>query len=189
MIYVVLSVLVLGIVGSLLLNGLTGERIVRNMTDATTAGQLSAESIQTGIRNSSDFTVFPDGANQGPLLAIGDELVLARVAKSGPISATNTPTVWQCKAWYFSKASGELRYFAADSAVVVPATEALLQGDWSLLASGVAVSPGPVFAKLGRTLNVKFQVSAGDRDRDPKPVVLRSSANSRADLVEAAPCF
>ena len=170
LIYMMLSVLILGIVGSFLINGLRAESIVRTATQSTTAGQLALESIQRGVRNSSGFAVsVPEDRDQ-------DQLVIVRTAGGGE------DLVYTCQAWYYSASEGTIRTETSPDGVAVSIENPLT---WTLIVEGVAPgASGTVFAKLGSELTIDFTVAAQERE----PIIIQSSARSRASLMETESC-
>ena len=81
-----LSVIILLIVGSLLINGLRGQHSVTAITTATNDSQLIATTIQADIRNSTAVKTTAVGS---------DQFVIARVARgtSTVVDATNTAPI------------------------------------------------------------------------------------------------
>lgn len=92
LIYSMLLLIVLAIVGAMLGSTVTTSKSVNSLTAASTSAQLVSESVERGIRNSSDFHLTtPTGT---------DQLLVARTALDG---ATIN---WVCVAWYYSAAGG-----------------------------------------------------------------------------------
>ena len=172
MIYSMLSVIVLVIVGGILINSLTAERIVRSATEASTAGQLVAQSIGHGVRNASAIT----------LSAPTPDTQLLMVRTVGPGATAE----WLCQAWYFG--ASEVR--TTTSSVGIPPPAASGAGDWTLLGDGMQpASPAPVFTVTDRRVDLNFEVSTGGGP----PVLISTSAVSRQPIpatgVESQPCF
>jgi hypothetical protein len=170
LIYSALALVVLAIVGGMLINSLSTESTVRTVTEASTQGQLAAQSLEAGVRNSTDFTL--------TTRANGDQLLQARVASG------STPVVYRCAVWYYSISTKSLRY--RDSPTTVAAPTAAELPTWRLLVSGVlpktgAAAAGPIFAGVEPQLDIDFRVTAGD---DP-PAAISSSTVRR--LTEASP--
>lgn len=164
---------VMVMVGSLLLNSLRTQDTVTSVVDATTAAQLSARSIEQGIRNSSTFKL--------TTVNTSDQLLLARVSESDG--------TWTCQAWYYSNANDDIRYM--QSATIIPATAWSTAGlkDWALLADGVqpaasAAASAPIFATSGASVTLNFRVDAGD-----KPPATISSSSSRRLSQGSTQCF
>lgn len=171
-IYGILLASLLLIVGSIIISTLGVERIVRESTTATTAAQLAATSIETGVRNSTAVNLASVGS---------DQLLVARTAGTDPNSIA-----WRCQAWYFSAATGTIRTTssASDSApIVTPSSEPTT---WALLASNiVAPTSGVIFTNSGNSVTIYFQATT----EDSPPVDIRSSSVVRAGAWESASCF
>jgi Tfp pilus assembly protein PilW len=172
LIYSMLLVLVLSIVGGLLTSTTKTSKTVGTITQATTAGQLVASSVESGIRNSSDFRLTtPVGTNQ---------LLIARTAKGG---ATLT---WMCAAWYYSAAgTGNIYYTTSATAISgMPTTTDL--SHWTLLDKGVSpVSGTGIFTANAQQLSITFKGLAGTQP----PVTITSSAFSRAGATGVPACY
>lgn len=166
-----LSVVVLGIVGAIIINSLQAERTVREENEAASQGQLVARSITNGVRNSSNLSL--------TLPASGTQLLRARVVGSGPTAT------WSCQSWYFG--AGEIRTKTAEAAIPVPTATDV--ASWTLLASGVSVvGATPVLASSGLRADLSYYVSTGAG----RPVLFTTSAISRQPLgtgVESPTCF
>lgn len=164
LVYSLLLAGVMTIIGSLLINTLRTEDTVSGVTDATTAAQLTATSVSTGVRNSSGFLLSTVGSS--------DQVLVARV--------TDDDGVWTCRAWYYSNSENSIRTLSS-ATKILPAswTAASLQG-WLLLASGVqpkqgAAATAPIFSFAGSTLKMDFRVLA----EDYPPATITSSAAVR----------
>lgn len=172
LVYSLLLVGVFLIVGTIMISSLSIEQMVRTSTQTASNAQLAASSIESGVRNGTDFAV----ENVGD-----DRVLLVRTAGSDPGAVT-----WHCAAWYFSESTGTIRYTrsSSDSApVVVPGSEPV---DWTLLASGIeAVETREVFSFDGATLTIEFQGTS----ESMQPVLVKSSSALRAGAQEKASCF
>lgn len=169
-IYSALAVVVLAIIGGIFLNGLTGERIVRDVTQATSQGQLVVESVERGVRNSDGLRISTPNDT--------DAMLVARTA------VTTGAYDVKCVAWYYSAAEHTLKTTEAATMISAEPTESE-RATWLLLVEGVDPIPGePMFSQGGKTVTFQFQVDAGDQD----PVTFASTATSRAETLEAAPC-
>lgn len=171
-VYSVLAIGVLLIVGSMLLNGMRGQASVTAITTATNSGQLAASAIQNDVRNSSRIKVITVG---------NDQLVQARIA-----GGTSSTVAYHCAAWYYSKATGEIRSNTSPSRITAPNASAL--AGWTLIASGIkpAGPGGTVFTGTSSHLEIAFTVAAGSTE----PVTITSSATSRNPNSEDTPsCF
>lgn len=172
-IYGLLLVVVLGIVGSIMISALSIEREVRASTESTTAAQLAAESIVSGVRNGT----------ARELTSVGDDQLLKiRTAGGNPGTVT-----WHCAAWYYSPSSGTIRTTrtADDSTgVATPTSEPLT---WTLIAEGVTTADpsGEIFTATTDGVRLNFTAEAGEGAM----VVIDSSATLRAGGTESASCF
>ena len=167
-VYSLVLALVLAIVGGMFISLLTTQRTVSQMNDASTKGQLAADSIETGIRNSSAYTLSePTPTSQ---------LLKARVARG-----TNTNIIWKCAAWYYTPADGgSIRYAESGSAI----TENV--STWLVLATGVKPTSGAlIWGIQGEQLTIDFEALAGE----DAPATISSSAVSRAEVLESGTCF
>lgn len=137
--YVILSVLVLTVMFWIFLNSSQSQSATKNRDSAAGAAQVVANSLETGIRNSSDFTI------TGTLLR-------ARVAQG-------SSSDWKCQAWALTPTK-DLVTTTAMSAIAVPTNYT----GWTVLAGGVAgaLSGGTVFSAAGTDrLQYGFSVSSG----------------------------
>jgi prepilin-type N-terminal cleavage/methylation domain-containing protein len=143
-----LFVIVFTIVGGIFFSLLRTQQTVNVVTGSANSGQLAANSIENGIRNSSDFQLSAVGS---------DQLIVARTAGSG------TTLTWGCTAWYYSAAgSGEIRSTRTTGAAIDAPTSAEL-ADWTLVLEGVEPHTGStIFTVSGPQLTVSFDASAGD---------------------------
>ena len=172
--YGMLLTVLLAVAAGIMLSGTIAERTVRVVVGASTESQLTADSIETGIRNSSAYTVTAP--------TTGTQLLRARVAQG------TTSTVWVCAAWYYEPTvrNGSIWYKASinETAVAAP-TAATLSSSWTLLADDVRPAAGlTIFSIASNQLVFAFKTTAGN---DP-PASVSSSATSRADTWEAGPC-
>ncbi len=171
LVYMVLLLLVLAVAGGLLSSTLVHSTTIRTVDESSTAAQLAADSIESGIRNSSDFSLTsPSGT---------DQMIVARVASS---DATLT---WSCAAWYYSATDGSLRMSRSGTAIAAPTTAQL--ASWTLLVDGVQPITGTeIFTTTaGRRLVIAFIGLAGDQP----PVSITTSAFSRAGATGSVSCF
>jgi hypothetical protein len=151
------------------------------VVQATTAGQLAARSIDSGVRNSLQFQLStPTGA---------DQLIRARVQGTGATGGT------YCAAWYYSATERTIRYkrftpATPTATAIVPATfTAAERSSWLLLLEGVRPAEGrpatdPVFSQSGATLKLDITVAAG-RDQ-PTPI---TSSSTRRLTLENTQCY
>lgn len=166
-----LIVLVLAIVGGMIAGITRTSKTVTSMTGASTSAQTTVESIERGIRNSSDFLLTnPTGT---------DQLVIARTAQTGATLS------WMCTAWYYSAANGgSIRFTTSSSAITAPTASALTH--WTLLASGVTPASGStIFSASTSKLTIGFKsTSAGGA-----PVAISSTVVSRAGSSGTPACY
>ena len=171
LVYCVLIVLVVTAVGGIMNSVQSTSKSVRTVTNDATEGQLVADSITAGVRNSSDFRLTsPSGT---------DQLLVARVAESG------TTVTWACAAWYYSASgTGSIRFTRSTAAIVAPNASGLLA--WTLLDDGITPASGTsVFSASGALLNVAFKGTTIGRPS----VLIQSSAFSRAGASGSLTCF
>ena len=172
LIYSMLLLIVLAIVGAMLGSTVTTSKSVNSLTAASTSALLVSESVERGIRNSSDFHLTtPTGT---------DQLLVARTALDG---ATIN---WVCVAWYYSAAGGgTVRYTVSPTAIPAAPTAAQLAG-WKLLDTGVAPASGTgIFNATGPQLDLAFTELAGTQPA----VTIANSAFSRAGSTGVPACY
>lgn len=172
LIYSVLSVIVLLIVGGFLINSLSAERTVRDLTTASSSGQLVAQSISSGVRDASALMVTAPSA--------GTELLVVRT-----MGTADVPD-WTCQAWYYG--AGEIRTRTSSGAIPIP--DATTVTDWTLIGEWIQpASSDPVFTLIGNRVDLNLEVTTGDG----QPVLISTSAVSRQPIpatgVISAPCF
>jgi Tfp pilus assembly protein PilW len=170
-VYSMLLVLVIGVAGGMLVSVMVNSKTVNALSDATTAGQLTVDSIDSSIRNSSDFQLtVPSGT---------DQLLIARTA------STNGPLTWSCIGWYYSASgTGSIRSLRSSTAILPPTSTGL--ASWTLLAEGITPVTGTtVFSATPKELTVSFMSRAGNQP----PVGITSAAVSRAGASGSLSCF
>lgn len=170
LIYSMLMVLVLAIVGAMISSFTSTSKTVGSITQVSTSGQLAAQSVERGIRNSSDFRLTtPTGT---------DQLLIARVAGGG------ANLTWQCVAWYYSAGDSSLRYTTSATAIPTPTATDLTH--WTLLGSGITPTSGStIFSSTGPQLTLSFTIHA---DGHPSQA-LTSTAVSRAGSSGTPACY
>lgn len=140
--------MVVVVVGSIFMSLIRTHETVRDSTASANGGQLAATSIETGVRNSSNFRLTNIGS---------DQLLVARTAGSG---ATLT---WRCAAWYYSASERSIRTTSSTAAIGIPTATALQ--DWTLLVDEVDPRNGTaVFVKSGTELVVSFDADVERAD-------------------------
>ncbi|MDJ0334128.1 hypothetical protein QMG83_02705 [Salinibacterium sp. G-O1] len=170
MIYAILLSVVVAIAGGMISSAVNVSKTVVSMTGNSTAGQLVAKSVVTGIRNSSDFKLSSPTGN--------DQFLVARRASSG---ATLT---WSCNAWYYSATDGSVRFTASNVAILPPSAAEL--ATWTQLTKNVQpVSGTAIFTAL----NQRLSVSILGLDGANRPIDITSSATSRAGASGSLSCF
>ena len=170
LVYILLLVLVLMVAGGFLGNTLIQSKTVRAVNNNSTVAQLAADSIESGIRNSSDYSLTsPVGT---------DQMIVARVASKG------TTLTWSCAAWYYSATEGSLRMARSSTQIVAPTTAQLAA--WTLLHDRVfPISGTSIFTTSGRRLTIAFNGQAVGYP----PVAINTSAFSRAGSTGSVSCF
>lgn len=143
LVYMVLSVLVLTISGSLMISALTARTQVSDLTSAAGSGQLIATSVEEGVRNASGALGTTDSGIEAGVETAAGQLLRARVAVG-----TNTGSiVWRCQAWFYSVDTNSV-YSAVDDAAAIEDpisfsesggvhTPAAGSAHWTLLGEGV----------------------------------------------------
>jgi hypothetical protein len=170
-VYSMLLLIMVAIAGGTLVSILMNTKTVGELSEATSAGQLAIDSIDSSIRNSSDFQLTnPSGT---------DQLLIARTA------STSGALTWSCVGWYYSAAgAGSIRSFRSATAILAPTPAEL--ASWTLLAEGVAPQSGTtIFSSTAKKLTVSFKTQVGDKP----PVGITSAAVSRAGASGSITCF
>jgi prepilin-type N-terminal cleavage/methylation domain-containing protein len=166
-----LLVLVLAIVGAMIASLSSTSKTVRSITATSSSAQVAAESIERGIRNSSDFLLTnPSGT---------DQMLVARTARG------TTTLTWVCVAWYYSAANGgTIRYTSSPSAIATPSGATL--ATWTLLSRGVTPTTGSaIFSGSSPTLSFSFNGTSSGGG----PVAITSTALSRAGSSGTPACY
>lgn len=161
---------VLAIVGGMVMSMSTTSKTVRTLGSTSTSAQLATESIERGIRNSSDFLLtVPTGT---------DQMLVARTAQGG------STLVWVCAAWYYSASDGSIRYTTSSSAIPTPTSSTLSQ--WTLLTKNVSpVSGTTIFSGSSPTLTISFN----DTSSGAGPIAITSTVVSRAGSSGTPACY
>jgi type II secretory pathway pseudopilin PulG len=172
LVYCMLMVIVVTIASGILITVMRNTTTVTAMNETTSAGQLAVDSIDSSIRNSSDFQLtIPSGT---------DQLLITRTAST--VAGTIT---WSCMAWYYSaSATGSIRSMRSTTAIIPPTPAAL--ATWTLLADGVSPLSGTtIFAATSKQITVSFK-SAG---LNQTPIGITSAAVSRAGASGSPACY
>ncbi|GAA3731558.1 hypothetical protein GCM10022239_05200 [Leifsonia bigeumensis] len=171
LVYSLLLSLVIAMVGGMIISALTVSDTVVSMTRTSTAGQLVARSVVTGIRNSSDFRLTSPVDD--------DQLLVARTA------SFDDTVDWRCLAWYYSPTGEGAVWFTSSSTAIAPPTTADLSS-WTLLTKGVQPASG---TGIFSALNERLSLSILGLDGLTLPIDIRSSATSRAGASGSLACF
>jgi len=170
LVYALLLSVVIAIAGGMIFSAVTTSRTVLSITENSTAGQLVARSVVTGIRNSSDFQL------SGP---VGDDqMLVARRASSG------TTLEWSCEAWYY--AATENKVWHTGSGLEIEAPTAATLATWTLLTEGVQPASGTA---IFTALNDRLSISILGLDGAHLPIDITSSATSRAGASGSLTCY
>ena len=168
----VLTLIVLAAVGGLLISLLRTPQAVTARVAASGGAQLAADSVELGIRNSSDFRLTsPQGS---------DQLLVARTAQSG------STIVWVCSAWYYSATDNSIR--ATTSSTTIPAAPTANDlATWTLLDTSVTpVSGTSIFTVSGEEVQLAFN---GAVTGQQLPQSITTSAFSRAGSTGSPQCY
>ncbi len=171
LVYSLLFSLVIMVVGGMIFSAVTASKSVVSMTETSTAGQLVARSVVTGIRNSSDFRLTNPVGN--------DQLLVARRASPG------ATLDWVCYAWYYSAADSGSVWVTSSPLAILPPTAAELS-TWTLLTEGVTPVTG---TGIFSALNERLSLSIHGLDGIHPPVDITTSATSRAGASGSLSCF
>ena len=149
-----LTSLVLAAVGGIYVSTVVAQTTVEGITGASNGGQLVARSIDSAVRNGSEYQI--TNSASGQLL----------VVRSADMDATMG---WYCQAWYYSSADGgSIRSTTTSDgiAIAMPTTAEL--ETWSLLVSGVTSTAGTgIFAPdpdIDTVVSVQFETTADGND-------------------------
>lgn len=175
LVYCALLVLVLTIVGGLLITGLKVGGNVRSVSEATTEAQLISTSVQAAVRNASAVTEIDQGTD-------GSQLVIARTSTKGASQG------WMCQAWFYSAADKAIYTTTTNPAAAIVVPTGGPRNHWTLLGEGIGpadpTSTGP-FHVTTYSVSLDFHVEASGGN----PISIHTSAYTRTDLPESAPCF
>ncbi|TFC13976.1 hypothetical protein E3O19_11600 [Cryobacterium algoritolerans] len=172
LVYCMLLVIVVAIASGMLITVMKTSTTVTAMNDTTTSGQLAVDSIDSSIRNSSDFQLTnPSGT---------DQLLITRTA-----STAAGPITWSCMAWYYSAAGkGSIRSLRSTTTIVPPTAAAL--ATWTLLDDGVSPLSGTaIFSTTSNQVTVSFKGASANQT----PIGITSAAVSRAGASGSPACY
>lgn len=175
LIYMLLSIVVLTMIGSILISSLRAENVIRTSSASANEAQTASQSLARGIHNASALSVTAPSA--------GISLLRSRSLDSTSAGA------WRCEAWAI--VDGQLRWTTSPSAITVP-TSAAAVSTWTLILDGVGpVDSRPYFSSSadGRSIAIAFRTLA----RDSTPVQLTPTLSTRQPVpstgIESLPCF
>lgn len=172
LVYCLLMVIVVTIASGILITVMKNTTTVTAMNETTSADQLAVDSIDSSIRNSSDFQLTnPSGT---------DQLLITRMA-----STAAGPITWSCMAWYYSAAgTGSIRSMRSITTILPPTAAGL--ATWTLLADGVSPLSGTsIFTATAKQVTVKFKSASANQT----PIGITSAAVSRAGASGSPACY
>lgn len=178
MVTATLSIIVMGIAGGFLINGLRTQEMTRSVTEAANTAQQIVRSVQAGIKNASAITVTSDSI-------AGTQLLLARTISTDPSS-----TAASCQAWYYTPLNGGTVYTRRSTpAALISLPSGGPLGVWTTLGTGITPADpttGKVFnAPSGGRVELKFDVAAGKHPY----VLINTMTYSSQSMTVSAPCF
>lgn len=150
-----ITTIILLAIGGMYISTVRAQQTISVLTETTNSAQLSARSIDAGVRNGVALRPIETGADGGQLL------VVCTVGASDAITHR-----WQ--AWYYSPENGgELRARTADPGTPPAVPDADELAGWTLLLSGVQPLDGAttIFAIDGddeSLVSVRFFTSGDD---------------------------
>jgi Tfp pilus assembly protein PilW len=169
LVYGILSVVVLGIVGSMIINNATVSRDIRASTSAAGSGQIVAASIDQGVRDAAWLSTPTTGAKQ---------FFTAFTIKTG------ASVTWQCQAWYFDSTGAGAVYTKTSPTKITQPTTSL--SGWRTLAKGVTANgTAAVFSLTAKTISLSMLVAAPPKS----PVLIQTSATARQTTTASNPCL
>lgn len=158
-----LSLIVLAIVGGMLINSLSAERIVSDSTQASNTGQLVATSITRGVRD-ADMLALTEPVP-------GAQMLVGRVA-----GTDDRPAALVCQAWYF--ADGEVRMMRSTTAIAAPTAAQL--ATWTLVGDGMKqVASDPIITLTVTPTERRVDIELDASVAGNPPVRVSTSAVSR----------
>ncbi len=147
-------------IGNVLITTLGSEKTVRTTTQATSSGQLVAQSIDKGVRNANWIS-------SPPYLAGGEYFLAVRTASGTAVVS------YSCTAWFISS-TGSAYVRTSPTAIAKP-TGGNVTG-WTLLAYGIErAGTADILSVSGKQVTITFEVDAGDAPN----VLISTSALSR----------
>jgi type II secretory pathway pseudopilin PulG len=169
LIYSSLAIVVLGIVGTILIQSLSLDKSVRGRNEAIQIGQLIATAVQSDVRNSTEVS--------WSSTASGEMLTMSTKNAAGAISCNYD-------AWYFSSTSGTIRKKSSPTIITTPTAAQL--DTWTLLGDKVSKDGSRnVFTRAGLNVDLRFLALTGTAD----PVLISTTVVSRGTTLEASQCL
>jgi Tfp pilus assembly protein PilW len=162
-----LTVIIAVVIGGILISTLGSEKTIRTTTEATSGGQLVAQSIDKGVRNATwiDLTAVS-----------GEYFLTVRTASSTAV------VTFSCQAWYITPAG--TAYLKTSPTKITKPVGGNVSG-WTLLTTGIQqAGTASILSRTGRQIDMTFEVDAGDAQN----VLISTSALSRQSSTESAPC-
>ncbi|TAL42149.1 MAG: hypothetical protein EPN91_09055 [Salinibacterium sp.] len=150
LVYMILSVVVLGIAGNILISSITAQRDLTNLADSTSISQLVTSSVRSGIRNASAFQV------DAPT-------TLGQLVRSRSVSTTTAGvSTWKCRAWYLTN-SGTFYQKTSTSGMIAAPTVIGDLASWQMITTGVTKPSGTTQAFTGSAgqVDLAIQVTNG----------------------------
>jgi type II secretory pathway pseudopilin PulG len=177
LVYMILSVVVLGIGGNVLISSLQAQRDMSNLADSTSLSQLVTSSVRSGIRNSSAFEVATPTA-------------LGQLVRSRSVTTTSAGvSTWACRAWYLT-ASGTFYQKTSTTGTIAAPTVIGDLSTWQMVTSGLSVPTGTSQAFTGSAgqVDLAIQVTNGSTKAvlSKTTIVARPQANT---LTVPTTCF
>ncbi len=162
-----LMVVIAVVIGNILITTLGSEKTIRTTTQATSSGQLVAQSLDKGVRNANWIS-------SPPYLASGEYFLAVRTASGTAVVS------YSCQAWFISSTGSA--YVRTSSTAIAKPTGGNLTG-WTLLTTGVErAGTADILSVSGKQVTITFEVDAGDAPN----VLISTSALSRQ--TGGAPC-
>jgi len=174
LVYSLLSVVVLGIVASLVIAGIRGQTAVGIFTSGTNNVQSVSNVIGTDVRRASYIRVATIG---------DDNMVTLRVKPSAE------STTYSCVSYYWSKSRKEVRSKTSSAAIAAPTASTITS--WNLVASKISqTGTSAVISGDGTTnsayVNLTFTIVA-DTKSDARTTVKTYPRTPMS--TDATPCF
>jgi Tfp pilus assembly protein PilW len=149
-----LTSLVMAAVGGIYISTVVAQRTVEGITGASNGGQLVARSIDSAVRNGSEYQITASASGQ---------LLVVRSAD------TDATMGWFCEAWYYTSTDGgSIRSTRTPDGTAIGMPTAAELATWSLLVSGVTTTAGTgIFAPdpdVDTVVRVEFETTTEGDD-------------------------